>query len=79
MFIFQKSKQQDEKGISKNYLWPEIFSDASKYINEREICEKNKNSQKQKIGFMGKRIIRESCSVFSADIIAPLPLSKNKN
>ncbi|XP_039309912.1 uncharacterized protein K02A2.6-like [Solenopsis invicta] len=63
--------------LSIAYYWPNAFRDVTGYVKGCEICQQTKVEQASPVGLMGRRVIEAPWTVIAADIMGPLPRSKN--
>ena len=45
--------------ISECYYWPGLYSEVIRYVKNCKICKRTKTDKQEKIGLMGKRLIKE--------------------
>ena len=58
------------------YYWPGMFRDVATYVRACQICQQMKVEQAGPAGLMGKRVIEQPWTTVAADIMGPLPLSR---
>ena len=64
--------------IAENFYWPRYYEDTARYVRECLICQACKVEQSGPKGLMGQRVIEQPWLVVAADIVGPLPTSKNR-
>lgn len=63
--------------ILLRYFWPGLLRSVIDYVAKCNVCQRSKASQKKPAGLMGERVIEQPWDVVAADIMGPLPRSKN--
>lgn len=63
--------------ILTRYFWPGLLKSVIDYVTKCDVCQRSKVSQRKPAGLMGERVIEQPWDVVAADIMGPLPRSKN--
>ena len=63
--------------ITENFYWPGYYEDTARYVRECLIYQACKTEQSGPTGLIGQRVIAQPWLVIAADIVGPLPTSKN--
>ena len=64
--------------IFENFYWPGYYEDTAKYVRNCLVCQACKVEQTGPTGLMGQKVIEQPWLVVAADIVGPLPTSKNR-
>ena len=64
--------------IGENFYWPEYYEDTARYVRECLIYQARNVEQSGPTRLMGQRVIERPWLVVAADIVGPLPTSRNR-
>ena len=65
--------------LARNYYWPGMFREATRYVRACKNCQKHKAQQVAPAGKMHATNVEQPWEMVSVDLVGPLPRSNNGN
>jgi len=63
--------------VTRNFWWPGVTKEVKKYVESRDVCQRNKNHTKTPAGkLMPNAVLEKPWSHIIADFITKLPLAQ---
>ena len=70
-------QQKITKLVTRNFWWPGVTKEVKKYVESRDVCQRNKNHTKTPAGkLMPNAVLEKPWSHIIADFITKLPLAQ---